>query len=593
MRMLDRLRTFLEPGQKSAVNARSAWAEPSPRTGAAFVPALGYEVGLITVTAAIFLFHLGAYGLWPDEARYAEVAREMLGGDLMVPHLNYVAYVEKPPLLYWATALSFRCFGLNELAARLPSAVFAILGVLAVYVFGRCLFDRQRALLAGAILATSPLYAVMAQVLNTDMMLTALVTVAMFAMFLTLQQGGIWSWLAYVAMGLGMLTKGLVALALPTLSAVVFLWWQGELREGLKRLHIARGLIVVALVSGWWFVLLAMHEPGFLQFYFIGEHVRRFFDSTYSHGGAFYVYLPILAAGMLPWSLVVAALLALGRKTAAKPALVFCTVAALTVVVFFSAARNKLAPYILPAIPPLALVIADFIAGCAGSAASAGDRERASRMMSLVALVLMAAGIGVFLLPLLAARLANPYLVLVRPCLTTLGLILFAGTAISAWAFRRQRLGFGIAALVATTALGLVTASYGRIEVEPMRSFAAFSREVAARAGDAQIVCYGRYVHAMPFYTRRRVILVGPLSELRFGAERALDASAYFFDSDAALLRLWHQPHTTVVILDQSDYARLKPLLGPARIIARARDKLAIMRVDGAGPNNPSRTLDP
>ena len=91
-------------------------------------------VPIVFIIAGVtFFFHLGAFGFWePDEARYGEIAREMLAlRDYIVPHLNYVAYVEKPPLLYWVTAVSFRIFGINEFAARLIPAISAMLGLLA------------------------------------------------------------------------------------------------------------------------------------------------------------------------------------------------------------------------------------------------------------------------------------------------------------------------------------------------------------------------------------------------------------------------------------------------------------------------------
>ncbi len=589
MRMLDSGRTPLEHGQKRAALGPLDGPACRPSEDVKFRLGLAPEAGLIALAATVFLFHLGTYGLWPDEARYAEIAREMLaGGGLVVPHLNYVAYVEKPPLLYWVTALSFRCFGINEFAARLPSAVFAMLGVLAVYVVGRRVFDRRRALLAGAILTTSPLYAMMAQVLTTDMMLTALVTIALFALFLSGRKDGIWSWLAYGAIGLGVLTKGLVALALPLLSVSVFLWWEGELREGGKRLRPVIGLVFAALLSAWWFALVAVREPGFFRFYFFGEHLRRFLDPTYSHGGPFYYYLPVLAAGMLPWSLVAAVLFSTRPRRSPNSAWTFCAVAAYVILAFFTAAQGKLAPYILPALPPLALIAADLIVSCLSRREPASAAQAAARSMSLVGLALMVAGVAAIALALTAAEFANPYLILVRPSLTWLGLILFFGGAVSAGALARGRAAAGLAALVVSVALALMAASYGRIETEPMRSFAAFSREVAARAGDAQIVCYGRYVHAVPFYTHRRVVLIGPLSELRFGAERAPDASSYFFSSDAALLKLWRQPRPVVVVIDQSELRRLKPALGAFRIVARARDKLAVMRADDARSKNPA-----
>jgi 4-amino-4-deoxy-L-arabinose transferase-like glycosyltransferase len=358
---------------------------------------------------------------------------------------------------------------------------------------------------------------------------------------------------------------------LPLLSTWFFLWWECGLRDGYKKLQIPAGLLFVALLSGWWFVLLGVREPGFLRFYFFDEHVRRFLDPTYSHTEAFYYYLPVLVAGTLPWSFLTVALLTLRPKLSLSPARVFCAVAGGTIVLFFSAAQGKLAPYILPAIPPLALVAADLIVSCAS------QREPASaRVAAFVSLVLAAAGIVAIAVALSAPRFANPYLILVRPSLILAGLILFLGGGASAFACRQ--LASRVAAAVICTALTLIAATYGRLEVEPMRSFASFSRAVAAGADDAQIVCYGRYVHALPFYTQRRIVLIGPLSELRFGAERAPDADSYFFSSDDALLKLWLKPRPIVLVIDRPDFNRVQPLLGPYRIIAQARGKLAVLR---------------
>src|SRR5580704_1540784 len=105
-------------------------------------------LGLLALAA--FFFHLGSYGLWePDEARYAEIAREVLvTGNFIVPHLDFVPYIEKPPLLYWTTSLAFHFLGTNEFAARLVPALSALLGVIVTYWFGRRVFDHRRGLLA-------------------------------------------------------------------------------------------------------------------------------------------------------------------------------------------------------------------------------------------------------------------------------------------------------------------------------------------------------------------------------------------------------------------------------------------------------------
>src|SRR5260370_3634434 len=134
-------------------------------------------------------------------------------------------------------ALSFQLFGVSEFAARLPIAMSAIAGVVATYFFVLRAFGRRHAFLAGAILATTPLYAVMAQVITTDMMLTALVTIATFAFYLHWKEGGRWCWIAYVAMGLAVMTKGPVVAALPILTSLIFLGWNRELVCSIRRFH--------------------------------------------------------------------------------------------------------------------------------------------------------------------------------------------------------------------------------------------------------------------------------------------------------------------------------------------------------------------
>ena len=163
---------------------------------------------------------------------------------------------------------------------------------------------RGRALLAGAILTTSTLYALMAQVLTTDMLLAAAVTVALFALYLHWSEGGRWCWLGYAAIAMGLLTKGPVAAAIPIITLAIFLWWQGDWRGAIGRFHALAGGAMVMLIGAPWFIAIAVREPGFVDFYFVGEHLRRFFESSYSHGEPFYYYLPVLAAGMMPWTLM-------------------------------------------------------------------------------------------------------------------------------------------------------------------------------------------------------------------------------------------------------------------------------------------------
>jgi len=537
-------------------------------------------VVLLALSSAIFFFNLGRYGLWePDEARYAEIAREMLvSGNFLVPHLNYVAYVEKPPLLYWLGAAWMALFGVNEFAARLTPALAALAGVVMTWVFARRAMGRGRALLAGAILATSALYAVMAQVLTTDMLLAAAVTVALFAFYLHWAEGGRWCWLAYAAMIAGLLTKGPVAAAIPLITLTIFLWWEGELRGALGRFHAFAGGALVIVGTAPWFVAIAIREPGFTDFYFVGEHLRRFFQLGYSHGEPFYYYLPVLAAGMMPWTLM--APLVSWRDRTRNPAARFCTVAAAIIVVIFSLASAKLIPYILPAAAPIAVLLADGIFSRAfPENPRDGDELAGIRMRyAAVGLILSLLGAAMIAVVMTAPLFSSPYVIATRPAIYAIGLIGVTGGLLSAEIFRHWRIDAGLATLVLTTAIALGAGTYARLEAEPLRSYAALARAVASRAPDAMLVCYPRYVQALPFYTGRRTILVGAPTELAFGQMHAADAGRFFFHSQDDVLRLWNMPGPVVLVIDERELSRLRDRLGGFTMIGSEWHKRAILK---------------
>ncbi len=542
------------------------------------------EVAAASALAAIvFFFNLWRFGLWePDEARYAEIAREMTAGmGYLVPHLNYVIYIEKPPLLYWLTALSYRIFGVSEFAARFFPALFAVIGVAATSYFALKTFGRRRAILSGAILATIPLYAIIAQVLLTDMILAVMVTIANFAIYLHWRDEaadfGRWWWIGCIAMALGTLTKGPVAIALPVLAMVAFLGWQGDLKGALRRFHVLAAALIIAVIAAPWFIATVIRVPGYFDFYFVGEHLRRIFEKSYSHGEPFWFYLPVLALGLLPWSLMVPFLT--WRSMPTNPARRFCIAVAAVTVATFTCASAKLIPYILPAVPALAILIADGMAACAWPLGSETKAVRApdSRILGESGPLLGLIGAGVIMAAILAPHFRTPYPMYVRPALYAIGAVLIAGGCASCAAFLSRRAAAGLAILVITVAGALMAGTYARIEAEPLRSYAGLAREIELRAPEADVICYHRYVQGLAFYTRKRIILVGAKTELGFGAALDPEASRYFLASDADLMRVWNGPGEKVLVLDEDDLARLKNRLGDFSIIAAEYHKRAIV----------------
>jgi 4-amino-4-deoxy-L-arabinose transferase-like glycosyltransferase len=533
---------------------------------------------------AVFFFHLGSYGLWePDEARYAEIAREMLtGGNFIVPHLNYVPYIEKPPLLYWTISFAFHFLGINEFAARLIPALSGFIGVVVTWWFARRVYDHRRALLAAAILITSPIYAAMGQVLTTDMLLTAFLTVAFFGLFLQWREGGRWWVAAYLAMALAALTKGPVGVVLSGLSTILFLWREGDLRGGLKRIRPLAGLILVATVALPWFIIVSVKLPGFLDFYIIGEHFRRALVANYSHDQPFYFYIPVLIVGLLPWSICLPLLLMDGTH---GPVRSWCATTSGLVLILFSAAQAKLIPYILPALPPLAMLMADSIL-CTVEARTGRtpSPKKGAAFVTALGLVLCLGGIGCIVLWASAPYFHVRDIAILKPMILLCGIIVLAGGAVSVAAFMRKRAETGVAVVVITVAATLLTGTWGRIAVESLHSWAPLSRALASQAPDSTLIDYHRYPQAIPFYTRQRVVLATPfLSELRFGADHSPDRARYFLITDADLLRLWARDRSAVIIIDQTDLARLSPELSPYRIIASQGNKRAVGHIRNPG----------
>ncbi len=562
--------------------AREAVAGGETATGhrLAAWPGLAGGAVIVAITTLIVGFHLGRYGLWePDESRYAEIAREMLAmHDFVVPHLNYVSYIEKPPLLYWLTVCWMKLFGVNELAARLTPAIAAVGGTLATYVFAMRAMDRRRAFAAGLILATMPLYAVMAQVLTTDLLLTTTVTVATLAFYLHWVEGGRWCWIAYLATAMAVLTKGPVGAVLPCLIMIAFLLWEHDLRGVLRRFHVFAGLAIVIAIAAPWFIYMTLRVPGYFQFYFIGEHLRRFLQSGYSHGEPIYYYVPVIIAGILPWSIL--AVFLDWRTIRLDAPRRFCLIAAITILVFFSLASAKLIPYVLPALPPIAVILGDAIITTI---------DNRPRRLLIAMPILGLFGATAAIVAIYAADFRGPYLVPASPALEAIAIIgLVAGAAGAALFFANRYIGelaMGLMALAIT--LMLIAGTWGRLAVEPLRSYAKLGREVAAAAPNATLVCYKRYVQALPFYAHRRVILAGAQTELSFGASAAPDARQWFFDGRrSSILRLWRRPGSVVVVLDQADLDRLKKDLGPFTVIGSEFKKRAILKSTKARSGN-------
>ena len=495
----------------------------------------------------------------PDEPRYAEVAREMLiRGDWITPHLNYVPFVEKPPLVMWGSALSFKIFGVNELAARLPSLAGAAGTIVLIFILARDMYGRATALLAAAIFATAPFTAVLSQTLTLDITLTFFVALALTAVWFGARGHRAWYCVAYVAVALGILTKGPVAAVLVGATAIPTALLSGgprALRAALDPL----GLVLFGAIAVPWFVLVAWRNPGFASAFIMQEHVHRFLASP-GHREPIWFFVLLTPLALSPWSMLPLLDWSLWRGDLTprrwSSATRFLVLWAATTVAFFSFSSSKLLPYILPALPPLSILVAR-------SYTRALERG-ALRFLGRGSLLCIAGGTGTALaaaiLPLVAHHwripLVRPYLFAGAAALFVTGVVMHRAVAGDR---ALQALGCFTAGSIAL--LGVVIGGRGLATSYRELGHAA---AMAARPGD-RLAVYAHFIPGIVFYAGQRVVSIRYWGNLGFGHEHA-DAGGYFWETDDDLRAAWAAPGRVLLVIDRDELERLQPPLDPAPV---------------------------
>jgi 4-amino-4-deoxy-L-arabinose transferase-like glycosyltransferase len=347
--------------------------------------------------------HLDAPLLQPEDAYYAEIPREMyVAGSWIVPRYHGQPYYEKPPLFYWLILASYTGLGVHDWAARLVPCTAALGCIVVVFWWGKRTLGLRAGVAAALILCLSPRFLHQARMITMDGLLCLCVTTALALGQQALEPARLrWRWwlLSAAAGGLGLLTKGPVAL---TLVAVPLFGYRlldrrragPSVWSGLAYLGTAVGLALP------WYATMAWREPGFLrEFFWIHHVVLRFLAPL--HEEPVWFYLPVLLLGMLPWTLLVPALIRLvarRREAATGPAaLRFALLCCLWCLVLYSVAGCKRMGYILPAMPLLALALGytlDQLLGCAGREEGVSPRRQGTRLPYWATHGVLAVGIG-------------------------------------------------------------------------------------------------------------------------------------------------------------------------------------------------------
>jgi 4-amino-4-deoxy-L-arabinose transferase-like glycosyltransferase len=508
---------------------------------------------LTALFLVIYLTPLGTHPLFePDEGRYAEIPREMLeSGDYITPKLNYVKYFEKPVLTYWMSAAAYKIFGEGEFSARFPSALCALLGIGAVWGLSARAFGKRAGILSAAVLGTSLLYFAIGTIALTDMPVSAFITVAMAAFYLGASSSDRrWYLIFYAAAALAVLTKGLIGIVLP--AGIIF--WHAVFTKKWRLLtHVlyVPGILLFLVISAPWFYLVCRENPDFFRFFFIQEHFLRYATKMHGRYEPFWFFLPLIPAGLMPWTGFLPSLFAKGgiirspSSPEEKEAGVFLLAWFAVILIFFSASGSKLIPYIVPCLPPLAILIALSI-----------DRIIRGGQWLGGALEWSLAVHGLFAAALFIFALSGKYLG--RPMLMALAAVLSCGLlagsfgALGIWTTKRDLSG-AVAALCCGALIFAFSLQSIYMPLGKTRSIiAATDAAISNRVPEERIAVYGELLHGAPFYAKERMILVDALGELGYGAREAgEDEMAEWFPNKREFLKRWDAGSPLALIIEK------------------------------------------
>jgi 4-amino-4-deoxy-L-arabinose transferase-like glycosyltransferase len=564
----DRRSFHLAAGTALAVGGRKAFFPlmPSSNPAPAVSSKPGRDLWLLTLLGALLYgFGLGGYPLSnPDEARYAEIPREMMANaDFVTPRLDGVKYFEKPPLVYWLVAGSQWLFGPGEAAARAVPAAFAILGVLLLYGTVRRLHGREAAWWSSVVLATSLLYFAHARILLLDGVVSALIMAVLcfFALAVREPAGPVRRWLflgLYASAALATLAKGLIGFLLP--GGVMFFWLLcfNQWRR-LLPMHLLGGILLFLAIAAPWHLLVASRNPEWAWFYFVHEHWLRFTTTTHGRYQPWWFFLPVVVFGFFPWTGFLWRGLRLAvaggwRERCARADAWFPLVWAGFILLFFSVSDSKLVPYILPVFPPLAWLIGRAIADLRANDDVRSWRGPIAGSAAIVGLL----GAAYILILTSPGTISAPHTVIaLRPLVWPVAIALPAAALASWWLIRRNRPGVALAALGAAGGLLYYTLVLAAPTIA--RSSTKDLAAIVVREADTDdlVFCYHEFFHDFTYYARRTVGLVGGESEL----ELFLDADARRsgnFVTDAEFEKLWTGSRSIFLIARPEDLPKLR-----------------------------------
>ena len=532
----------------------------------------GHYLILAAAAGLLFFWNLGTATLWDlDEGRNATCSGEMNASSAtdnwITPTFNNALRVDKPVLLYWLQMIGYRVGGINEWTARLPSAFAGLFALLVAYEIARSLFSKTTALLAGLILASSPMMIGAARFANPDALLNLFNALTLLLFWRSYTRPATWCYLAMgAASGMAMLAKGPVGLVLPGAIITLFLLWERHLGYFWDR-RVGWAFWMFFFVGMPWYILVAVATKlEFARGFFLKHNLERAMNPMENHSGSVLYYPLVLILGTLPWSIFAAGALwtaAWSCVRQPKPrwqtawdrsadqagrggpaAYRFLGLWILVYLTVFSISATKLPNYVLPVVLPWSILTARLL-----------DRWRRRMLelptwwmrMSVASLVLFGVGLGASVA--LAGGVGEASFLRGRffPGLAPyalFGLIPIVGGLIAAWQLRLgKRHAFLAIVTVSAVLLFAPLAAYAGAffnGFKPARFFAE-TTEAGRKDLDLQVYSWGAdHLPSLNFYLRRDVRTLGSGDEVAYHLRSPIPAFIVMPESNAKQFRELH-----------------------------------------------------
>lgn len=518
-------------------------------------------VSLFLLAATLILFwRLGGAPLFdPDEGRYSDIAQTMLTtGDWLTPRMNGISHYHKPVLSNWLVAGSFKVFGFNEFAARFPSVVLSLALLATLISLGTFLFSFQTGYFAAWILLTSALYAAVSRLVTTDMLLVFLTFFGMNAiarLFFGETRKVFWFYAAIISLSLAMITKGPVAWVITLLPAVIFAIWKKK-NPGIPRVHCILGFILFWAISLSWYVAVILTNQGAFD-YFINYQLGGRILSGHSgrrHGP--WYFLVVLPLGLIPWSIFAPSAArwiwkqAWDEKIKERLLFVFCWF--LIPFICFTIFKTKLATYIVPTIPPLALLFGFFWANWqAGNVPVSKTIVRSGYGIGIAFILLAATGTGFILfMPEFVHGISPLSVAMIGLCLLSVGVSILFILKKQMW----KRLFPAQTAAMCVLALTVFTVLPG-IEYKNSKVFAEKLKQI--RKPGEKIITWRTYYASMPFYMQERIITMAFNMETIF--EPKENVEGYVYEHSGDITEILKTDDRVFIMLSKNEYDELEP----------------------------------